>query len=1163
MIASPVMKAREILVVAVLSAALLHGQTDRGVISGEVRDTTGAVVPGAKVSAINVSTNVTTNTQSNEAGAFTVPALPAGTYRLTIEREGFKSFVQTGVALAAGGETGVLANLEVGAISESVQVASNVEQLQTANATVSAQVPNRLVDELPLVVGGAMRSAFDLAMITPEARQDASGPNGSDNDFILGGGQAASYGITLDGISANIARYATTSLINVNTPSLDAITEFTVETNGFKAEYGRAGGGTMTFTSKSGTNSLHGAAYEFIRNDAFDARSFFDPKRQTYKQHDFGFSAGGPVYLPKLYDGRNRTFFFVAGEWFRNSVGATNQYLSVPTPEMYQGNFSNWVDGNGKPVQIYDPSTTRPNPSGSGFIRDPFPGNIIPQDRFSNLAVAYLKQVGNIAFPNTGAAPRSSAYVRNNYVDTRGTTSSPWDKADTKIDHNFTANDRLGVLYHYGVYDVLPGPSGFPGLPGVLNSTEHNFFTTNLWRPTYTKILRPNIVNSLYGGYNGLASTKAVAAAVGGWKAKGVCLIGAIDCDQTLPEITFSDYPTWGGSAGDGAENFVYSIGDDLTVTHGRHTLKFGFLWERLDFNGWGRQTISGLINGDRRMTSIPGNNDLSTGGGNGFASFLLGQAYSGGTESNRYIVSRWRSYAWYAQDDFHISPRLTLNLGLRYEFTLPPVESEDRMADFDPTKPNPGAGGIPGALIFAGYGPGRQNSNTITPGWYGGIGPRLGLAYSLDNKTVIRAAAARAFGVVKTVSGSTHYDGFDVVFRPTSTDGGITPAFLVDQGLPSFKLPPLIDPSFSNGNNVAYWNNQAVRLPEEYDWTFTIQRQLNSSTVLEAGYDATVGAHLEAGLLNLNQLPFSDFQQYGLTLLQSNINSPAARAAGIPIPYPGFTGSVAQALRPYPQYLNIDTATGNGDKSGHSTYHSMVLKLDHRFSQGFTLQASYVLSKLLTDADTYQVSGSYSLDQYDRRLDKSIGAYDQTHNFKVSYIWELPFGRGKRWLASRFASKILGNWRFSGIQTASNGLPLPLTNNNTYNIFNGRSPATVTTYNGWETNISNPNWFGSDRFFQSPSYFGPQPTNQLGNATRYNPKARTPPNYGNNFSLAKSIPLFREGMHVDFRAEAFNLINKPRFGTGSTDINDPNFGLVRTQVNSPRQLQFALKLYF
>jgi hypothetical protein len=279
-------------------------------------------------------------------------------------------------------------------------------------------------------------------------------------------------------------------------------------------------------------------------------------------------------------------------------------------------------------------------------------------------------------------------------------------------------------------------------------------------------------------------------------------------------------------------------------------------------------------------------------------------------------------------------------------------------------------------------------------------------------------------------------------------------------------------------------------------------------------------------------------------------------------VPYPGFNGSVAQALRPFPQYLTVDTAGGNGDKSGHSSYHAMVLKLERRFSRGFSLQTSYVLAKIVSNTDSYQVSGAYSLDQYNRKLDKSIGQYDQTHNFKVSYVWELPFGRGKRFMSSGPAARVFGNWRFSGIQAVQSGTPLELLNNNTYNIFNGRSAATVSTYTGWETNPDNPNWFGSDRFFQPKSFFGAQPANRLGNVTRYNPKARTTNGFSNNFSLAKTIPI-RESLRVDFRAEAFNLFNQARFDTGSRNLDDPNFGLVRTQLNAPRQMQVALKLYF
>ncbi|MCL5744101.1 MAG: TonB-dependent receptor, partial [Acidobacteria bacterium] len=270
----------------------------------------------------------------------------------------------------------------------------------------------------------------------------------------------------------------------------------------------------------------------------------------------------------------------------------------------------------------------------------------------------------------------------------------------------------------------------------------------------------------------------------------------------------------------------------------------------------------------------MPNDNNLSTGGGNGFASFLLGQGYTGGTENDRFVGQQWRSHAWYFQDDYKLSPKLTLNFGLRYEFTLPPVEPTDKWSDLDPRRPNPRAGNLPGALRFAGFGPGRENKRAITDGWFGGIGPRFGLAYAVDNRTVVRASLGRSFGVAKTITGSAHFEGSTLVFSSSSLDNGITPIFLIDEGLPPYTKPPVIDPSFSNGASPAFWDGEAVRLPENYQWTLSIQRQLTSSLVLEASYDATSGAHLVAGLKRYNQLPFSLLEKYGRTLLSSSIDS-------------------------------------------------------------------------------------------------------------------------------------------------------------------------------------------------------------------------------------------------------------------------------------------------
>jgi hypothetical protein len=362
--------------------------------------------------------------------------------------------------------------LELGQVSESIQVEAALDQLQTSTAKVSTAVNNKMVDELPLVVGGAMRGVFDLALITPEANEP------EDKGFTVGGAQGGSYGATLDGVSILTARFNSVEWANVNTPSVDAITEFAVETNGFKAEFGRGQGGMITFSSKSGTNNLHGTLYEFLRNDALDARRFFEDEKGKYKQHDFGYSVGGPVYIPKVYNGKNKTFFFTSGEWFRNRVGAASGRFSVPTAEMYTGDFSNWVDNNNRLLPIYDPSTTRANPSGSGFVRTPFPNNQVPQARFSTLTKNYLQEVGNAVRPNNGATPGTSDYVRNNYINNAGTALDPWTKYSVKVDHSFGMNDRVNFLYNYGLHERTPAqsepdrPAEEPRIPGQLRQGD-------------------------------------------------------------------------------------------------------------------------------------------------------------------------------------------------------------------------------------------------------------------------------------------------------------------------------------------------------------------------------------------------------------------------------------------------------------------------------------------------------------------------------------------------------------------------------------------------------------------------------------------------------------------------------------------------------------------
>ena len=356
-----------VVVAAILAIPTVSlAQTERGAISGIVIDQTKAAVPGVSIKVINTGTNVTTTVNSSESGGFNVANLPPGTYQLEASLEGFRKAIVEGIILTAGATTRIDVSLNLGAMTEAVNVVADNTTLQTEDAKIATTVSNRLIDELPLVVGGAMRSPFDLISTVAEAK---TGGGIGATAVSLGGGQGGAFGATLDGVSVNTNRQADITETAFLTPSLEAITEFAVETNGFKPEFGQAGGGGITFASKSGTNTLKGSTYGFFRHDALDTKGFFEQTKGIYEQSDFGGSLGGPVVLGKLYNGRNRTFFFASYEGFYNQQGSNAAFRSVPTPEMWNGDFSNWVDSQGRRITIYDPATTRPNPTGTGFVQ--------------------------------------------------------------------------------------------------------------------------------------------------------------------------------------------------------------------------------------------------------------------------------------------------------------------------------------------------------------------------------------------------------------------------------------------------------------------------------------------------------------------------------------------------------------------------------------------------------------------------------------------------------------------------------------------------------------------------------------------------------------------------------------------------------------------------
>ena len=1175
------MSIRPRLYLCLLIAGVAFAQSDRGNITGLVTDPSGAVVPAAKVTAIQVTTNVARSTVASSSGEFTITNLPVGAYRVDFEAAGFKTLSRSNIVLSAGSTVRVDATLTVGQISESVSVTAEAALIQTDSARVTTAVSPKFVEDLPLVVGGQLRSPLDLVLVAPETK--------ANYNISVGGGQEGGWDMTVDGISVTPAAPFEQRLWSMyNTPSVDAIQEFAVDTNGFKAEYGRAGGGQFNFVSKSGTNELHGTAYEFLRNQAMDANYFFNNANRLpktiQKQHDLGGTIGGPVYLPKIYNGKNKTFFFFSYEGFRQRQGAPTNYRTIPLPEMYQGDFTNWKDKTGNLIPIYDPSTTRSDGKG-GFVRDPFAGNMIPQGRFSTVA----KNVIPLATmrPNT---PDPTGILnpnpRNNFITVTGASTQPWNKFSIKGDHLITDRQRLAFMFQRNEHLQLVVGSP-PGLPVPLNNDfQYGNSHTKVYRLTYDYTITPTILNHLSAGINdeGQYRGATMEQVNKGWAPKlGIKNVSVPDL--LFPQFAFDGYSTWGRAEYGGSYNKTWAATDDLSISRGKHAIKLGFTFQEDHYNGYGNHTASGSFSFSRMATSRP--LDQSDATGNGFASFLLGQVASANMQTPRIVSDQWRYYAWYVQDDWRATRKLTISYGLRWEYTPPTVEGRfpDGYSNFNPNLPNPGAGGRLGAIEFAGFGEGRVGRRTLYDGWPWGFGPRLGMAYSLNDKTVIRLSAARSFGSVKNTGGSSHFDGYIGDYNWTTTDSSITPAFLLDDGYPFWPKPPFLKPDFLNGKSAKFWQSyDAGRLPEFYNWNLNIQRQLPGNMALEVGYSATLGHHLTTNLVNLNQVNPAVFFGYvsrlgfdsAYSLMSKSVTSAEAVAAGVPIPYAGFTGSVRQALKPFPQYTSINTAGDGGDRSGNSTYHALVIKWEKRYSSGLTFLNSYVLSKFFTDAERANASSIGAMDHYNRRLEKTLSENDQTHSVKSGFSYELPFGKGKKWANSGVVNHLAGGWRLAGLLTYWSGAPISVSPGYGLPLDAGAgNRISVVDYEGWRaatgTGHFDPNkdrWWDGQKFSSVPGLSAPSGVKGwvlktgFGSATVRNPKTRAPWNLNESVSLARTFRI-SEQFRLEFRGESFNLFNRVRWGSPDSTVTSNNFGRVTSQANTPRQMQLGLKLYF
>lgn len=1136
-----------------------QAQQFTGTIRGTVLDSAGAVIAGAEVSVINIGTNETRTAMSEDNGNYVIPQLKPGTYRVTVRKNGFKLATVNEVKLDVQQIREIDISLTVGAATETVTVtATGAAAIETTSPTVSQTIENKRVVDLPL--NG--RNPFSLATLSPGVI-----PAPGSSPFISGGRNATSE-VSIDGIS-NVNAENNVSILDLNyTPSVDAVQEFSVQTNSVSAEFGRLGGGVINLVTKNGTNQFHWTLFEFHRNSALDATNFFTnragQKKGSFRRNQFGGNLGGPII-------RDKTFFFVNYEGNRQGTAAVGTY-TVPLAEWKRGDFSNLKNAAGQPIIIYDPLTTKPDPNTPGrFTRDPFPNNIIPANRINPVARNLMQ-----FFPTANTTPTNVNTQQNNYT-VSGTNVSNSNRIDSRVDHNFSAAWRAFARFSIQFKDRSSpfnqfGSPATPAGDGPTNNTAKSIAVDNLYTVSpslfvnvrYGLNRKTNVRLPLSSGFDitQLGFSPAIKAIADAAEFPRFDINGI----TSLGQATFTDL---------GIFQTTHTFNANVTKTYARHTLKMGMDYRKLMLNFLQLGQPSGQYSFNQGWTQRDPNQGSGT-AGFGFASLLLGTPASGNISHDPRPASANPYWAWYFEDNWKVSPKLTLTLGLRYDLDVPRTERFDRYSFFDFTATSPIADRVPtnefftkaaliGAIRYVDA-DNRRQVPTDKNNW----GPRFGFAYNLDNRTVVRGA----YGIYYAPSGfqaaghtgSSGMIGYRASSNMVVSLDGRTPIAFLDNPFPSgFNLPT--GNSLGAATNIGLGIGEGV-IPDDgtpyvQQWNLNVQRELPGQILFEAAYIGSKGTRLlngESGLTQ-SQLPAS-FMSLG-TRLQDQVTNPFFGIITNPSSSLRFaTAARGQLLRPYPQYTGINAFRV---PYGFSIYHGGTLKADKRFSNGMSFLVAYTWSKLIDDVSTtvgFLGQAGARQDAYNRAAERSIGTQDIAHRVVSSFVYDLPFGAGKRfgkgWHPA--VNWIAGGWQFNGIATFQSGVPIIISQGaNTAGIFN---PSTRPNWNGSDANL---NGSKADKLAQwfSRSAFSITPAFQFGNAPRVMPNLRMDGEKNFDLSLFKNN-YFNEGKwNVQFRAEFFNAFNRVRFGGPNGTVDNAAFGTVSGQGNGPRQIQLALKLIF
>ncbi len=1115
-------------------------QIDRGTIQGLVTDQSGGVVPNAKVRIIQTETGSAIDLSTNGSGLYSAQNLPAAVYEIIIEKQGFGKFDRKPVEVRPRTSTTIDVVLTTGSVTQSVDVTTEAPILDTAAINNSVGFKDTLVGELPLVVVGTKRDVTGFVANMPGAN------NTNTFTLTLNASVVGATEAFIDGARAS-ERIQKGSL-SENGPALEQVGEISVVSGAFNAEYGGFGNWFTNVIIKSGTNKFHGSIFDHLGNDKLNARSFFAQKRTPLRQNEGGFTFGGPVVIPHIYDGHNKTFFFGSLGLFYARQGSAGLIATVPTKAFLAGDFSGLTTAAGAQIPIFDPATTQPDGKGS-FVRAQFPGNVIPANRVTNMAKIVSSYI---------PAPDLPGQI-NNFYDHRAitwpyyNTTTPLVKIDhsisdrQKLQFSWTHQSRPRVLWGNPAPGLGPAPTWGVPQTNPLDQIFDQEDTSFKVRINHDYIFSPTLLNHLTLAADREFNIGPNGTAGQGWDQK-LGITGMPADNGMFPALTFTGGTASPAAMGRGYDAhffaFDYTVVENLTWIKGKHTMKFGAEMDRDRINNYNANNSAGSFAFSNAMTSQPNSSSFGT-WGSSVASFLLGAVNTAGATIQTETGLRDLRWGLFAQDEWRATSKLTLSYGLRWDYNPSYSEVQNKMSSFQPNLANPGAGGRLGALAFAGQSglPGKF----FTGNWKKGFGPRLGLSYQLNSKTVIRASTGVYYANATQQGQTTPFTAGFTTSPSFSSPDGYTPLYYLNSGTfpQSFARPPLTDPSFLNGQAISYMPSNATRLPQTINYTLSVQRQVGRDLSVEAVYLGSRSTHLGYAA-NYNILPLQYVQQLGSTLLQ-NITSPAAATAGVSSPYPSFSSQVGantvyQALRPYPQYTAVTTVPGEG--SGQQKFNSLQTKATKRLSGGLTLFGFFTWSKSFSLANT-QYPGVRFLQQ-----DPNPAAA-----YSASWAYELPFGAGKPFLhGSHLTNAITSGWKVNGFVKYTSGLPLTITA--------GAGNLSTIGYTQWGNAVQGVSPYG----VTSPGDFTPS-SKYLDPAAF---KTTTGFNFGNlnpnlswvrgfwykeeNLTLGRIFTI-KEKVRLDFSVDASNPFNFHRWGAPNTTLTSAAFGTV-SSVSPGRTLQ-------